>query len=754
MTVSYASQSSSSAPIRLRRRPDIVVKEVVYQGETFWVCKDPLDQQFHRLNEQEYAIFCWLDGNVSFDDLREKFERKFTPYRVELRELAQVLGQFHEKSLVNATDASQGEKLLEMGRDKLRKELKQKAMSAHAIKWKGFDPEVFLNATNPYVTWFFSAKAITVVLTMTCIAAGWLAIHYEQLMAKAPSLWSMVDSANWATLFLVIAGTKLLHEFGHAYSFKRFGGEVHEIGVMIFFFMPTMYCNTSDSWMLPNKWERIAVALGGVYVEITIFTIASFVWWFSGPGMTRDIAINLMFVCSLSTVVVNGNPLLKYDGYFVLSDLFEIPNLSEDSSDQIRRWFMVNGLGLEDEATPWLSSFNRWFMLIYGVAAYLFKLSLMLTISYFLVSSSGPYGLAPIGFLFAGVITLVYLGMPLYKLGKKLVIPGTMIKIKKPNMRISIAIVLAILIMLFVPFPYYIKTDCTLDGGAAGMVVTQVPGELKHAFFKPGDRVNQGDVIVELNNPQLERQMMAIHRQMSMVEVEIESSKHNLFTSNGSDTASINFLKEKLAGLTAQHVQLAKKKDALILRAPMPGRIVGIRSEANDARMNDARSLKMDHGNLLVGRVSTWLAPGVEVCRIRSDGNAWATLTIKQADQDIVSAGQRVLMLFNSDRSQTFESVVESLSHETEFLQDLLDFETEGATIKTMAQASATLKQGAPVNSDGASMDSSVQLAQCKIEGTEGIPFGSNGVAKIYLGRRSMFWRFTRAYRLFVNTKL
>jgi len=221
---------------------------------------------------------------VTFDELKDRFELEFTPYRVELRELTQVVGQFHEKSLVYATDAGQGVKLLEMGREKLRKELKQKAMSAHAIKWKGFDPENFLNATNPWVTPLFSRQAVEFVLMMTLMAACWLLLHYEQAMARAPDLWSFLEPSNWLTLGLAIAGSKLLHELGHAYAFKRFGGEVHEIGVMIFFFMPTMYCNTSDSWMLKDKWARIAVACGGVYVELMIFTLATFVWWFSSPG--------------------------------------------------------------------------------------------------------------------------------------------------------------------------------------------------------------------------------------------------------------------------------------------------------------------------------------------------------------------------------------------------------------------------------------------------------------------------------------
>lgn len=755
MSASYTSRSSSSSPITLKKRPDIVVEKINYQGEPFWVCKDPLDQQYHRLNEQEYAILSWLDGEVSFDQLKDRFEMEFTPYRVELRELTQVVGQFHEKSLVFATDASQGEKLLEMGREKLRQELKQKATSAHAIKWKGFDPESFLNATNPWVTPLFSATAVKCVLTLTMLAALWLLLHYEQAIARAPDLWSFLEPANWMTLGLAIAGSKLLHELGHAYAFKRFGGEVHEIGVMIFFFMPTMYCNTSDSWMLKDKWARIAVACGGVYVELMIFTAATFLWWFSSPGtMTHDIALNLMFVCSLSAVVVNGNPLLKYDGYFVLSDYLEIPNLTQDSSDQIRRAFMVHGLGIEDEATPWISSFNRWFLLIYGIAAFFFKLSLMMTVGWFLVDAAAPYGLAPIASLFAMIVVVTFFAMPLQKLWKKLNTPGNMIKIRQRNLTVTLTLIGLGLVALCIPWPFNVTADCTLDGAGTGTVVTREEGELKRAYFKPGDQVLKGDVILELINPTLEKEAAVNGQQIALIMSEIESRKDQLFGEDEADQASLSVLRKKITGLLQQRTQIHQRIEALVVRAPIDGRVVGIQTGDETARMNDERALKTDLGNILVGRLSTWLDTGVEVCRICPDDRKWVSLAIRHADQDLVRRGQKVRMLFNSQRSRVYKSHVESFSVEPENPLDLLDFETEGMTVKSMADTNSVQAGGLPVNIDGASMGSSVLLGRCRIEDVSAAPFGSTGIAKISVGNRSTLWRLWRMIRHFTNTKL
>ena len=750
----YFSQSSSSSPIALKRRTDVVVRTVSYQGEPCWVCKEPLEQKYHRLNEQEYAIFCWLDGEISFDELKDRFELRFTPYRVNFRELSQVLGQFHEKSLVVATNGDQGEKMLEMGREKYRKEIKQKLMSIYAIKWKGFDPEVFLNVTNPYVRPFFSKKAVIAVMFLVLAAAGWLMLHYEQAMAKAPSLWSFLDPANWMTLGIVIAGSKLLHEFGHAYSFKRFGGEVHEIGVMIFFFMPTMYCNTSDSWMLQNKWARIAIALGGVYVELVIFSIATFVWWFAGPGYVQNIAINLMFVCSLSAVVINGNPLLKYDGYFVLSDLVEIPNLQKDSSDQIRRQFMVHGLGITDEKSLWISEFNKWFMLIYGIAAYFFRMSLMLTVAVVLVGQAAPYGLAPIAFIFSGIVTIVYLAMPLYHLGKSLKTPGTMIKIKKKNLLVTLGIVTALIAFVFVPLPYCVKTDCTLDGGTAATVMTQVEGVFESSNFRPGDTVQKGDVIVELSSPELERELVRTQQELVDVRIKIQNQQFERSSDRGPEQSSISTLRETQKSLEEQTRLAVGRCELLKIRAPISGTVIGILPEKqSQSSMNDERDVHKNHGNILTKEESTWLDSGTELCRIRATGNMWATLAIKQSDQDLIAVGQDVKMLFNSNRSLVCQSVVDSLSFETEMPQDLVDFERMGAFVKSMAEANQFQGEGAPVNKDGGSMEAAVLLARCRVDDPNML-FGSTGIAKIQIGYRSIAWRASRMIRLFINTKL
>ncbi len=134
---------------------------------------------------------------------------------------------------------------------------------------------------------------------------------------------------------LALAVVKVLHELGHALTCKHFGGDCHEIGVLLLFFTPCLYCNVSDAWLFPGKWPRIAVSAAGIAVEVFLAAIATFLWWFSIPGVFNTLCLNIMIVCSLNTLLINGNPLLRYDGYYVLADLLDVPNLGQQS-----RWLL------------------------------------------------------------------------------------------------------------------------------------------------------------------------------------------------------------------------------------------------------------------------------------------------------------------------------------------------------------------------------------------------------------------------------
>ena len=138
------------------------------------------------------------------------------------------------------------------------------------------------------------------------------------------------------------------------------------MGIMVLVLTPCLYCNVSDSWMLPNKWHRACIGAAGIYVEVVLASICTFLWWVSEPGLFHNLCLNVMFVCSTSTIVFNANPLLRYDGYYVLADLVEIPNLRQKATTILSRKLGEWCLGLEPPDDPFLPQRNQVFFALYS----------------------------------------------------------------------------------------------------------------------------------------------------------------------------------------------------------------------------------------------------------------------------------------------------------------------------------------------------------------------------------------------------
>ena len=175
-----------------------------------------------------------------------------------------------------------------------------------------------------------------------------VAVQFQAVRARLPEFHAFFCLDNLVWFLLAIAVSKALHELGHGLVCKHFGGECHELGLMLLVFTPCLYVNVSDAWLLPNKWHRIAISAAGMAVEVLLAAVCTFIWWFSEPGMLNYLCLNVMFISSVSTLVFNANPLLRYDGYYILSDLMEVPNLRQKASTSpsppgSRKRYTMNG---------------------------------------------------------------------------------------------------------------------------------------------------------------------------------------------------------------------------------------------------------------------------------------------------------------------------------------------------------------------------------------------------------------------------
>ena len=381
--------SSAGQPLRLAKRADLESKRQQYQGRDYWVVKDPITLKYFRFEEEEFALLEMIDGSRSPDQIKREFDYRFAPQKISTQELSQFVGMLYRSSLLVSNAPGQGLQLKQRGDEQRSAQLRQSLSNILAIRYRGIDPDRMLGVLNRWFGWFFSLPAFLLVM-LVCLSAITLVIaQFDTFAQKLPSFYDFFSAQNWIWLAVVMAGTKILHEFGHGLACKRFGGQCHEMGVMLLVLMPCLYVNVSDSWLINSKWKRALIAAAGMYVELVLSAIAVFVWWFSHPGLINQLALNLVFVSSVSTVLFNANPLLRYDGYYIVSDLLEIPNLRSKATRILQRTAGQVALGIENQPDPFLPQRNRWIFILYSLAAATYRWVITFSIFWFCVSSSG-----------------------------------------------------------------------------------------------------------------------------------------------------------------------------------------------------------------------------------------------------------------------------------------------------------------------------------------------------------------------------
>lgn len=749
---------SSLRAIPLRMRPDLRVEEISYQSERYWVVKDPHDQQYFRLNEQEFALLNWLDGTANYRDLKQRFERDFSPYRVDYREITDVLNDFFQKSLVSPTRNGVGRKLHALSDEKKHEQLKARVKNVLAIRWRGVDPSRLLRAVSPWVSWVFTTPCVVGSLGLVVVAITLLLANWSEFVARLPSIWTFVEPSNWIPLGITIIVAKLLHELGHAFAASRYRSECHEIGVMLFFFMPTLYCNTSDSWMLKNKWQRMAIAAAGVYVELILFAVATFGWWYASPGMFHTLCLNWMLICSVSAVLTNGNPLLRYDGYFVLADWLEIPNLAQKSNAELKRTLM-NFLMAEDrEPEDWSAVSNRALLATYGLAAFAFRAVLLTTITGLLVYRFHSIGLANVAICIGALSVLLLFVLPLTNAIKHLSAPGRWRRVKPVRLLAVGAVALSILALALVPLPHYVNAECTVVLDDEEIVYVAEAGRLQEILVSPGDLVTQGQVLARLSQDELAEQLLNLESQIAEIKSVIqyhETPGADMGARHDIAPDSLATLKASLRKLEEEGRILRGRQEALTIRAKRAGKIFGSTIAYRRAETHD-EDLNQIFGNPLAqSNIGSWLSRGDELCRVGVGQGKELLVVLEQRDGGLIQTGQAAKVLINSQSGERLDGRVGSIALTPDSAADLPSVmlrQSSSLAQRAEAQGGDPTMQSARSTRDGQTLFSTLTQARIVLDGNHSdLVYGSMGRVRIRIGERSIAWRARRAIQEFMQ---
>ena len=254
------------------------------------------------------------------------------------------------------------------------------------------------------------------------------------------------------------------------------------MGLLLLVFTPCLYCNVSDSWMIENKWQRAAVGAAGVFVELVLAAVCTFLWWFSEPGLFNTLCFNVMLVCSVSTLLFNGNPLMRYDGYFVLADLAEIPNLSQQAGTVVRDWLAAAALGIPADRDDDHGPLGRFLLGLYAIASALYRIVIVVGILWLLHHLLKAHRLEVLADAMALFVVGGILAGPIWR-GSKYIQHASWNRQMQPRRALTSGIVVVVCLAfgLFVPLPHRVAAPAVIDAGAARHVYVTVPGTIVDA---------------------------------------------------------------------------------------------------------------------------------------------------------------------------------------------------------------------------------------------------------------------------------
>jgi len=630
-----APMGQAAEHLRVKLRPDLIVQPQFYEGMTHYVVKDPIALKYFRFKIEEYFLLQQFDGKNNLQDVKRAFERKYRPQTISIEDLTRFTAQLHEAGIALIDSPDQAKVLIRRRNKNKWKKVWQFFANILYIKIPVIDPERLLTGMYPYFRWLFTPYFITFSVGMMLAALTLVASQWTEFSTKLPEFQSFFNWKTIAAFWCSLAVIKVIHEFGHGLTAKHFGGEVHEMGMLFLVLTPALYCDVTDSWLLPNKWKRIWISAAGIYVECFLASLATFVWWNTEQGLLNSLMMATMFICSVNTILFNANPLLRYDGYYVMADWLEIPNLRIKSTQFFTYLFQEKVLGLEVPVQSYMPRSRRTLFVTYAVASYVYRWVVTFSILYFLTQFLKPYKLQSLSYAMAVGSLVPMVGMPAYQAVKFVRTPGRMRKVKFVR-AVSFAAAFAAVVgfVLLIPTPLRVQGTLVLQAARPGMIYAEVPGRLVTLNARDGDWVKKGAMIASLSNLDKQRERTSLQEQQNA------STVKSMWYGSSDEREN--------RALSRQHFQMAEDLTPAISK--LAEQIASLTLFAD----RDGQVMGLPHPET----VGQWVKPGKPFCEVGDPRKLEAHMILDQGDVDLVRVDRRVWLKVHGDSEITWKGRV------------------------------------------------------------------------------------------------
>jgi putative peptide zinc metalloprotease protein len=485
------------ADLRPRLRPVAALHRREMRGRIWHLAHDKQSGRFYRLSPAAYLMVCLLDGRRTLRAAWEMVGRRHGVAQPTQEETILLLAQLHRADLLVAELPPDIAELARRGDRQQRQALLTRLRNPLALRLPLFDPDRFLERSLPFVRPLLSLPGLLAWLALVSAGVALAVVHRAELTADVLDRVFSVHSI--ALMLLTYPVVNAAHELGHAYACKRWGGAVHEMGVMLLVLFPVPYVDATAATAFPRIWQRALVGAAGIMVELALAAVAMAVWVEASPGVVRAMMFNVMLIGGVSTVLFNGNPLLRFDGYYVLCDLIGLPNLAQRAGRYVLYLVQRYGFGDPTQPSPAETAGERRWFLGFALASIAYRIALTLGIALLLASRYLLVG----GLLGAWSVTTL-LVWPLLK-GVLHVARSPRLSRRRQRAWLAAALLGAVpAVGLFgLPLPYGSVALGVVQLPEAAMLRARTDGIVTRVLVLPGNRVRQGDPILELEEPAL-----------------------------------------------------------------------------------------------------------------------------------------------------------------------------------------------------------------------------------------------------------
>ncbi len=549
------------ASLRPRIRSHVQIHRHSFRGEIWFVLQDVAAERSHRFSAAAHHVIGLMDGERTVQQIWEAACTRLGDAAPTQEDVIRLLGQLHAADALLCDVPPDSMEIFRRYEKHERMKWRRRFWTPLALRFPLIDPDRFLQRTqhlvDPLFTWFGVALWLVVVGTGAVLAA----LHWTDLTSNIAD--QVLTPQNLFALWLIYPVVKAFHELGHGYATRRWGGEVHEIGIMLLVLTPVPYVDASAATGFRDKRKRMVVGAAGIAVELFLGALAMFVWLMVEPGLVKTVAYNVMLITGVSTLLFNGNPLLRFDGYYVLADAIEIPNLGNRSNRHIGYLFQRYLFGMKDAKSPANGSGERAWMLVYGVASFIYRVFITFVIIMFI---AGKFFIVGVLLAIWAIVTQVVIPV-----GKSLAFVVKSPEVQRQRgraMSTTLLLVLALAGLIFVvPAPSWTRAEGVIWLPEETQVRAGSDGFIARLLVPADSEVQRGQPLIRAEEPFLAARVAVLKAQVDEL-----SARYDALLPT--DRAQAAMVREQMVAAQANLRRAREREEALVFRSPASGRFV------------------------------------------------------------------------------------------------------------------------------------------------------------------------------------